>query len=46
MHRSVPALAPKAMVNKKLRHRRAALTLAISDDAGNGTTLRRTLKLR
>jgi plastocyanin len=33
-------------VTKKLRHRRVALTLAISDDAGNGTTLRRTLKLR
>jgi plastocyanin len=33
-------------VTKKLRHRRVALTLAISDDAGNGTTLRRTLRLR
>jgi plastocyanin len=33
-------------VTRKLRHRKVALTLAISDDAGNGTTLRRTLKLR
>jgi plastocyanin len=33
-------------VTKKLRHRRVVLTLAISDDVGNGTTLRRTLTLR
>jgi plastocyanin len=33
-------------VTKKLRRRSVALTLAVSDDTGNGTTLRRTLKLR
>jgi hypothetical protein len=37
---------PKA-VRRLLRHRRTVtLTLAVTDDAGNGTTLKRTLKLR
>jgi plastocyanin len=34
-------------VRRLLRHRRTVtLTLAVTDDAGNGTTLKRTLKLR
>jgi plastocyanin len=41
------ALKLSKAVRRLLRHRRTVtLTLAVTDDAGNGTTLKRTLKLR
>jgi hypothetical protein len=33
-------------VPKNLRHRRVTLTLDVSDDTGNGATLKRSLRLR